>query len=65
MEHEGHPVTRAQFEENMRLKRADAQFTADIEPLLASGHAWDFDAAAASVCLTFVERLPGEPWRGV
>ena len=32
MEHEGHPVTRAQFEENMHLN-APTPFTADIGPL--------------------------------
>lgn len=64
MEHEGHPVSRAQFEENMHHKRTDPQFTADIGPLLANGHAWDFEAAAASVQAALVERLAGEPWKG-
>lgn len=64
MENEGHPVTRAQFEENMHLKSVDPQFTADIGPLLASGHAWDFGGAAARVQEALIERLPGEPWKG-
>lgn len=64
MENEGRPVTRAQFEENMHLKRSDAQFTADIGPLLADGHVWDLESAAANVHSGLIERLPGEPWRG-
>jgi len=36
MEHEGHGVTRAQFEENIALKLRDSLFTADISPLLAA-----------------------------
>lgn len=65
MENEGHSVSRAQFEENMHIKRADAQFTADIGPLLANGHAWDFEAAATRVQAGLIERLPGDLWRGV
>jgi predicted nucleotidyltransferase component of viral defense system len=65
MERDGHNVTRALFEQNMHQKRTDPQFTADIGPLLASGYSWDFDAAAALVQAALIERLPGEPWRGV
>lgn len=64
MDNEGHPVSRAQFEENMHLKRRDPQFTADIGPLLATGHAWDFVGAAERVQEALIERLPGEPWKG-
>ncbi len=64
MDHDGHSVTRALFEQNMRQKRTDPQFTADIGPLLASGYSWDLAAAAAQVQASLIERLPGEPWRG-
>jgi predicted nucleotidyltransferase component of viral defense system len=65
MDHDGHSVTRALFEQNMHQKRTDPQFTADIGPLLASGYSWDFDVAAALVQAALIEQLPGEPWRGV
>ncbi|BBK40415.1 hypothetical protein STVA_04350 [Allostella vacuolata] len=51
MEHGGHAVTRAQFEQNMALKLTDPQFMADIGPLLASGYTWDLEAAAKLVVL--------------
>jgi predicted nucleotidyltransferase component of viral defense system len=64
MDHDGHSVTRALFEQNMHQKRTDPQFTADISPLLASGYSWDFTVAAAHVQSALIERLPGEPWCG-
>ncbi|RWJ32030.1 nucleotidyl transferase AbiEii/AbiGii toxin family protein [Mesorhizobium sp.] len=64
MEHGGHTVTRALFEQNMHQKRGDPQFTADIGPLLASGYSWDFDEAAAVIQSALIERLLGEPSRG-
>jgi predicted nucleotidyltransferase component of viral defense system len=64
MERGGHNVTRAMFEQNMHQKLTDAQFTADISPLLASGHSWDISSAADVVSTELIERLPGEPWRG-
>ncbi|MCP3368713.1 nucleotidyl transferase AbiEii/AbiGii toxin family protein [Bradyrhizobium cajani] len=38
MDHGGHNITRALFEQNMHQKMTDAQFTADISPLLATGY---------------------------
>jgi predicted nucleotidyltransferase component of viral defense system len=64
MDHGGHRVTRAQFEENMDAKLRDAQFTADIGPLLAAGFSWDLEAAAASVSTGLIQLLPGDPWKG-
>lgn len=64
MEHGGQAVTRALFERNMHDKRSDAQFTADIGPLLAGGHSWDVEDAAALVHRALIARLPGDPWRG-
>ena len=65
MDHSGHRVTRAQFEENIAAKLRDPQFTADIGPVLAAGFLWDADRAAASICSTLIERLPGDPWKGL
>ena len=64
MDHDGHKVTRAQFEENFALKLRDSQFTADIGPLLAAGYEWDAGGAAAVVSSRLLTRLPGAPWKG-
>ncbi len=64
MDHGGHTITRALFEQNMHQKRGDPQFTADIGPLLASGYSWDLEDAAAKVQAALIGRLPGDPWRG-
>ena len=64
MEHGGHNITRALFEQNMHDKRNDPQFTADIGPLLATGYSWEFDTATSAVQDALIQRLPGEPWRG-
>ncbi|MCH7533657.1 MAG: nucleotidyl transferase AbiEii/AbiGii toxin family protein [Gemmatimonadetes bacterium] len=61
----GHRVTRAQFEANLNGKRADSSFRADVEPLLRSGVAWDFDLAMDAVLERLVASLPGDAWRGV
>lgn len=57
-------VTRAMFEQSLAAKKTDAIFTADMTPLLAHGHAWDFEAAFVRVWSTLVARLPGDPWKG-
>lgn len=64
MEHGGHAVSRAEFEENLATKLQDRRFAADIGPLLAHGHKWDLDAMAQRVSDTLISRLPGEPWQG-
>jgi predicted nucleotidyltransferase component of viral defense system len=64
MEHDGHKVTRAQFEENFALKLRDPEFMADISPLLAPEYEWDPEGEAAVVSSRLIERLPGEPWKG-
>jgi len=46
MRHEGHKITRAQFEKNIAEKLGDPDFTADIGPLLADGFVWDIKSAA-------------------
>jgi len=60
----GHNVTRAQFEANLHGKRTNPSFRADIEPLLRSGVAWDFDLAMATVLERLIARLPGDAWKG-
>lgn len=63
MDHSGHEITRALFEENIQAKLRDRQFTADIGPLLADGYTWDIERDAANVS-DLIARLPGEPWKG-
>lgn len=64
MENEGHPVTRAQYEQNLIGKIEDDEFREDLEPLLASGVEYDPRAAYAAVMGRLVSRLEGDPWRG-
>ena len=64
MEHEGHKISRAEFEENLALKLRDPEFMADIGPLLAPGYHWEPEAEALEVSSQLIERLPGEPWKG-
>lgn len=64
MEHEGHKITRAIFEENFALKMQDPEFLADISPLLSADYTWDPEAEAPIVSSKLVERLPGESWQG-
>ncbi len=60
----GTRVTRAMFEQNLVAKRADPVFTADMTPLLASGHRWNFEEAYDRVWRELIGRLPGAPWKG-
>jgi hypothetical protein len=63
MRAEGHPVTRAQYEQNLAAKIRDAEFRNDLWPLLASGVTYDPDAAYEQVLARLVAKLDGEPWR--
>ncbi|MFH1463125.1 MAG: nucleotidyl transferase AbiEii/AbiGii toxin family protein [Pseudomonadota bacterium] len=60
---EGHPVSRAEFEENLAGKAADERFLHDVEPLLATGIAWSPQEAIEVVSRELIARLPGETWR--
>jgi predicted nucleotidyltransferase component of viral defense system len=60
----GHTATRAQFEENLELKRGAHAFREDIAALLRPGIAWDFDSAMDVVLQRLIAILPGDPWRG-
>lgn len=64
MEHEGHPVSRAQFEQNLHGKENDPGFLGDIAPLIRADVEYDPAAAMRQVRSLLIERLPGEPWRG-
>jgi predicted nucleotidyltransferase component of viral defense system len=64
MEHEGHKVSRAEFEMNLAEKASDRRFSEDIHPLLAPGSEWDFDKAMEAVMGNLVALLPGDKWQG-
>lgn len=64
MDHGGHKVTRALFEQNMHHKLSDPLFTTDIGPLLAPGYSWNLETATQAVHAGLICRLPGESWRG-
>lgn len=64
MEHEGHRVTRAEFEKNLFEKFQDTRFLEDIGPLLMKSSIWDFQKAADFVMNELVAILPGDAWQG-
>lgn len=64
MDHSGHHVTRAQFEQNIADKLRDQSFAADIGPLLAEGYEWDLKEMAKTVSEQLIALLPGDPWQG-
>jgi hypothetical protein len=65
MDHEGHGITRAQFEENIALKMQDPAFLADISSLFAADYEWNPQEEAAIVSFALIARLPGDPWKGI
>jgi predicted nucleotidyltransferase component of viral defense system len=64
MKHEGHHVSRAEFEKNLFEKEKEAEFMGDIAPLLSAAVQYDAAKAMTLVRQTLIEKIPGEPWRG-
>lgn len=64
MEHEGHRVSRAEFEMNLSEKLQDPRFLEDIGPLLMKNSGWEFKMAADFVMNKLVACLPGDAWQG-
>ncbi len=64
MEHEGHKVSRAEFERNLAEKFDDPRFTKDIAPLLSDANSWNFLEAADLVRTELLPLLPRAPWQG-
>jgi len=58
MDHEGHKVTRREFEKNLTAKFRDRSYREDIEPLLVEGTNWDFDKAASMVMDSLIALVP-------
>jgi predicted nucleotidyltransferase component of viral defense system len=57
MVRDGHPITRAQVEQNLALKMRDGAFMADLSPLPGTGEAWDPIAAEALISERLVTLL--------
>lgn len=64
MEHEGHRISRAEFEKNLSEKLQDPRFLEDIGPLLLKNSGWDFQKAADFVMDELIVLLPGDAWQG-
>ena len=64
MKHEGHSVSRAEFERNLHEKQSDPAFLNDITPLLSTSVQYDAVDAMELVRRTLIDKLPGAPWRG-
>jgi hypothetical protein len=57
-------VTRAEFERNLAAKARNRLFIEEVTPMLAPGIAYDALAALDLVHREFIERLPGDAWKG-
>lgn len=64
MEHEGHKVSRAEFEQNLLEKLNDPNFIEDIKPLLVANADHDLHKAADFFMNELAPLIPGEPWQG-
>jgi len=64
MDHEGHAISRAQFEQNLHGKYSDLAFMDDITPLLSAEVQYDPADAMQLVRAMLIDHLPGAPWRG-
>lgn len=62
LEHEGHSVSRAEFEMNLFEKLNDKRFLDDMAPLLSTGSSWDHKAAALYVLNSLAPLMPGDAW---
>lgn len=61
--HEGHSVSRAEFEMNLFEKLSDRRFLDDMAPLLTTGGSWDHRSAALYVLQTLAPLMPGDAWQ--
>lgn len=62
MEHEGHQVSRAEFEMNLLDKLNDRRFLDDIGPLLTVGSSWDHKEATQYLFRKLTPLMPGDTW---
>ncbi|MCX5812536.1 MAG: nucleotidyl transferase AbiEii/AbiGii toxin family protein [Proteobacteria bacterium] len=64
MEHEGHKVSRAEFEQNLLEKLNDPNFVEDIKLLLIADTGYDLHKAADFFMNRLAPLIQGEPWQG-
>lgn len=64
MQRQGLQISRAEFERNLHGKQDNPAFLGDIKPLLSADVSYDPQTAMAMVREAFIDKLPGEPWRG-
>jgi predicted nucleotidyltransferase component of viral defense system len=57
-------VSRAMFEQNLKLKMEDPAFLRDIDPLLREDQPWNVHEASSVLLDEIVALLPGEAWAG-
>ena len=57
-------ISRAQFEENLHVKKSSTPFLNDIKPLLRQGHQYDMETGFKLLNEKFMPLLNGDPWKG-
>ena len=60
-------ISRAEFEKNILSKQKDSVFNGDIQPLLSTDQAqqYQLNEAYEIILERFIPKLKGEPWQGV
>ena len=64
MEREGHKVSRAEFEQNLRMKMNDSRFFNDIKTVVLEDTNFDFQIASEYLINQLLPLIPGKPWQG-
>jgi len=64
MEREGHKVSRAEFEQNLRMKMNDPRFFNDIKTVVLEDTNFDFQIASEYLINQLLPLIPGKPWQG-
>jgi predicted nucleotidyltransferase component of viral defense system len=57
-------VSRAEYEANLTDKLRSPVFLEDIQPLLSTGTTYDVGEAGEIVRSRYIEKLPGDSWKG-
>lgn len=63
MSREGHPITRAMFEQNLADKQGNRQFLADMSALARPTMEWNPKEAIEIVMTNLISQLPGKLWK--
>jgi len=57
-------VSRAQFDENLEIKKNSEKFLNDIHPLLRPGQSYNMTTGFKLLESKYIPKLPGDPWKG-